>query len=140
MNAKRVVLGGLVAAVVMFVLDGIGGALFTAHRYEALQRVGYFKTDPRYPFLPLWALCTIGMGLGFAWLYAVARPRLGAGPKTAALIGLVVGGMCYVPINIVHVSWYEVGRFLPLYWLVSGILFSVVGSLVAGALYKEKAP
>jgi hypothetical protein len=53
------------------------------------------------------------------------------------MIGLVVGAMVYVPINIVHVSWYQVGRFLPLYWLVSGMVLSVVGSLVAGALYKE---
>jgi len=139
-NSKRIIVGGLVAAVVMFLLDGIGGAIFTAHRYEALQQAGYFAEQPRYPFLPLWALCTLGMGMGFAWLYAIARPRLGPGPKTAAMIGLVVGAMVYVPINIVHVSWYQVGRFLPLYWLVSGIVLSVVGSLVAGALYKEKAP
>lgn len=137
MNVKRILIGGLVAAVVMFVLDGIGGAVFTMHRYEALQQTGYFQAQPRYPFLPLWALCTLGMGLGFSWLYAVARPRLGAGPKTAVLIGLVVGAMCYVPINIVHVSWYQVGRFLPLFWLVSGMVYSVVGALVAAALYKE---
>jgi hypothetical protein len=37
--------------------------------------------------IPFFVVATFVMGIGAVWLYAVARPRLGPGPKTATLTG-----------------------------------------------------
>ena len=78
--------------------------------------------------------------LGFlaAWFYAAVRPRLGQGPKTALLVGLALGLVGNVMYNLSAASWGLQGRFMPPVWMVSGIVEMVVGTLVAGWVYKEE--
>ncbi len=137
MQPKRVLISGLVAGLVIFVIDFIANGVVLRDKYAALVQAGLFLPKPRLPFLPLWTLCIFGEGIGLAWLYAAVRPRLGAGPKTALTLGVVVGLMIHVPPNLAQASWSAAGRFLPLVWLVSGLIGIILGALVAGALYKE---
>lgn len=137
MQPKRVLISGLVAGLVIFVVDFIANGVVLSGRYQALAQAGLFLSKPRLPFLPLWTLCIFGEGIGLAWLYAAVRPRLGPGPKTALTLGVVVGLMMHVPSNLAQASWSAVGRFVPLVWLVSGLIGVILGALVAGALYKE---
>lgn len=137
MNTKRILLGGLVAGVVMNVIDGVINGLVLAPRYTAMSEAGLLLSEPRLPFMPLWVLLVFTMGLVVAWLYAIARPRLGPGPKTAILVALAVGFAWGVPTNFSMANWATFGRFLPFMWCVSAFLESIAGTLVAGALYKE---
>jgi len=137
MNAKRILVGGLVAGVVLNILEIISSSLFLGDRYMQLQDKGVFLIEPRYPFMAFWIIMMFLVGIALAWLYAVARPRLGASPKTAVLVGLIVGLVTFVPANFVQASWSAMGRFVPMIWMVWGIVEFVVGTLVAGALYKE---
>ena len=139
MNAKRVVTGGIAAGVAIFIVDFLATWLILMERYQLLQKAGVYYQNPRLPFLPVWLLLMLGMGLGLAWLYAAVRPRLGPGPRTAALLGLVVGLMIYTPGNVTTFAWTHEGGFVALVRLVAGLVGSVVGALVAGALYKEGA-
>ena len=136
MNAKRVVIGGIAAGVAVFLVDGLAGFVL-AERYRLLQQAGVYHQNPRLPFYPVWLLLTLGMGLGLAWLYAAVRPRLGPGPRTAALLGLVVGLMIHTPGNVATFAWTHEGGFVAFVRLASGLVASVVGALVAGAVYQE---
>ncbi len=139
MNAKRVVTGGIAAGVAIIIVNGLANWLILVERYRLLQQGGVYYQKPRLPFYPVWLLLTLGIGLGLAWLYAAVRPRLGPGPRTAALLGLVVGLMIYTPGNVMTFAWTHEGGFVALVRLVAGLVGSVVGALVAGALYQEGA-
>jgi hypothetical protein len=139
MNWKRIALGGLLAGVVMNAIDFIPYILLGgSDRLMELQKVGVYLQEPRFPFMPLWILGVFAMGFFAAWFYAVARPRLGAGPQTALMVGLALGLMSHVPYNFTIVSWGQQGRFLPLVWMCTGIVELVVGTLVAGWVYKDE--
>ncbi len=139
MNAKRVVTGGIAAAVAMSIVDALANWLILMERYRLLQQGGVYFEKPRLPFYPVWLLLMLGLGLGLAWLYAAVRPRLGPGPGTATLLGLVVGLMSYVPGNVMTFAWTHEGGFVAFVRLATGLVASVVGALVAGAIYQEGA-
>ena len=138
MNTKRIAIAGIGAGVVIWIVDCIPNAFVLRERFALLVKAGVFLEQPRLPFFPLWTLVMLGLGFGLAWLYAAVRPRLGPGPKTAATLGFVVGLMIYLPSNVAQASWSMVGRFVPLVWLVFGVIGTTAGALVAGALYKEE--
>ena len=138
MNWKRIALGGLVAGVVMNALDFAVGMFILGERYKQYQDAGIFLREPRLPFVPLWIAGIFALGFAAAWLYAAVRPRLGPGPKTALLVGLVLGLVGHVMYNVSAACWGMQGRFMPLVWMVSGIVQMVVGTLAAGWLYKEE--
>ncbi len=138
MQPKRLLISGLAAGVVMAVVDFIANGVVLAERYKMLQQAGYFLPAPRLPFFPLWILMELALGIGVAWIYAAVRPRLGPGPKTALTVGVVLGLMIYLPGNLAQASWSPVGRFVPLVWLIFGLIGTIAGALVAGALYKEE--
>ena len=138
MNWKRILVGGIVAGAVMNVLDMLVGLLVLEGRYKALQDAGIYLKQPRLHFVPLWILGMFAMGLIAAWFYAAVRPRLGPGPRTALIVGLALGLMSHVAYNVSAASWGAQGRFLPLMWMGSGIVELVVGTLVAGCIYKEE--
>ncbi len=140
MNAKRVVTGGIAAGVAVFIVGGLANGVILMGRYQLLQKGGVYYENPRLPFYPVvWLLLALGLGLGLAWLYAAVRPRLGPGPRTAALLGLVVGLMIHTPGNVATFAWTHEGGFVAFVRLVAGLVGSVVGALVAGALYQEGA-
>ena len=138
MQPKRLLISGIAAGMVIWVVDFIANGIVLAERYTALQSAGYFLSTPRLPFFALWTLVVLGIGIGLAWTYAAVRPRLGPGPKTALTMGAVIGLMMYVPGNLAQASWSVVGRMVPFVWLVFGLLGTIAGALVAGALYKEE--
>lgn len=137
MNRSRIVVGGLAAGVVVFAVDALASSLFLMERYRALGQAGVYYEKPRLPFFPVWVLIALGVGLGLAWLYASVRPRLGPGPGTAVLVGLVVGLMMYTPGNVAAFAWTHEGGFISLVRLVAGVIGTVVGAIVAGAIYRE---
>ncbi len=139
MNAKRVVIGGIAAGVVIFIVDALANGLVLMERYKLLQQGGVYYEKPRLPFFPVWLLLMLALGLGLAWLYAAVRPRLGPGPRTAALVGLVVGLMINTPGNVATFAWTHEGGFVSLVRLVAGLIGCLAGALVAGALYREEA-
>jgi hypothetical protein len=79
-------------------------------------------------------------GIVGVWLYAAARPRLGAGPTTALQVGLVVWLLAWAfpSIGMMTQGLYPGGL------LLIGVLWGLVEvplAMVAGAwLYKEAAP
>jgi hypothetical protein len=134
----RVVLGGLVACVVLTLEQGIvqGGVLKEA--WAALAKSGIAlggeEAKKAGGAMLLTNLCG---AIILSWLYAAVRPRLGAGLRTALLVGLMVWGFMF------FMSYAPTIVLLPPFrsWAVVSALGDLFGYLVAVSLaawvYKE---
>jgi hypothetical protein len=135
MNVGGVVKGGLVAGLVInvgeFILNGVVVADAWAAATQALG------IEQGAAAMSVYVIGAFVMGLVGVWLYAAARPRLGAGPATAVKMGLVVWALaCLWPIA----SFMTMG-LLPRSLLLISLVWEVVEvplAIAVGAwLYKE---
>ena len=130
-NMQKVIVGGLVAGVVLnvvdFVLFGIVLKDDMAAAMAALNKPATTNAQiPWFVFLDFVA------GVFLVWLYAAIRPRFGAGPATAAKAGVAgwfVGGLLVTlfmwPMNIIP---HNIAVISTLVALVQWPLAVVVGA------------
>ena len=137
-NTGKVITGGLLAGFVMSVLDMTWNFTVLAADNKAmvdqLRLDPAVLTDPSYA-IP-WIVVDFVVGLVIVWTYAAMRPRLGPGPKTAILAGLVP----FVSVTAVLCGFASMGVFTQAMLVKSSMfaLISVVAGSVAGAwVYKE---
>lgn len=89
-NWKKVVLGGLVAGIIIDVVEGIlEGIVLGPEWRQAMQALGHPLQETGGK-MALHVLLGLAYGLAALWLYASIRPRYGAGPKTALYAGVGV--------------------------------------------------
>ena len=89
-NLRRVLLGGLLAGVVLNVLEFVLNGLILGDRWaramESLNRAAPEGAGAMIGYI-IWGFL---LGIALVWLYAAVRPRFGPGPKTAVITGLAV--------------------------------------------------
>jgi hypothetical protein len=135
-NRKRVLLGALVGGIVWFLWSWVVNDRILGPHYMASTT--HFLATPRYgAFLPIWGATCLAMAYVLAWLYAVSRATLGAGPKTALCIGLAVGFLMAFPHNFAMATWSTADRIFPLWWTLESWVGAIAASLLAGWLYKD---
>ncbi len=89
-NWPKVFLGGLVAGLIIDVVEGIlEGIILGPEWRQAMQALGHPLRETGGNMM-LHVLLGFAYGLTALWLYAAIRPRFGAGPKTALYAGLGV--------------------------------------------------
>jgi hypothetical protein len=99
MNAKRIILGGLAAAVIIAVVETL---LFAVVLADAMAAARAEKGVPEASWGgTLYLVTTIVLGLLLAWLYAAIRPRYGPGPGTA----LRAGAFMWVATWLIYYVW-----------------------------------
>ncbi|HEY1272804.1 MAG TPA: hypothetical protein VGF08_12500 [Terriglobales bacterium] len=136
-NKARVWLGGVVGGVVWTIWSFLVGIKLGPF-YMAAQNAGLFLKEPRYPFfVGQWILLIFVISILLAHLYAWSRATLGAGPRTAAKIGMIVGFCAGFPGNFAQASWSPIPRVMPLGWMLDMWIGAILATLVAGWLYKE---
>lgn len=139
MNVGRVVAGGIAAGIVINVVESI---MNLAVLGEAMQEMYASMGVPEPGGSAIAGYIVLAFVLGFllAWLYAAVRPRLGAGPRTAAIVGCVV----WVAAGVVPtVGWYlmgGLGTWLLAMFLGYTLVEFVAGALVAAFIYREHGP
>ena len=94
-NLQKVVIGGLVAGVVLNIVDFVlYGVVLKDQMAAAVAALG---KPPMSNAQMLWFVALDFVSGGFlVWLYAAMRPRFGAGPATAVKTGIAfwfVGGL-----------------------------------------------
>ncbi len=133
----RVALGGLLAGVVLNIGEFVLNVALLEEQWKAAMeslnraQVG----DAALVWFNVWGFV---MGIAIVWTYAAMRPRFGAGPKTAIIVGLAVWFMVWLLGfgSSIFMGLYPTN--LVLITLVWG-LFEVPIATVAGAwLYKEE--
>ena len=137
-NTGKVVTGGLLAGLIMNVLDFTWNYTVLAADMKAM--VDHLRLDPAVltdlsSAIP-WIVVDFVIGLVIVWNYAAMRPRLGPGPRTAIFAGLVP----FVSVTAVLCGFASMGVFTEAMIVKSSAfaLINVVVASVAGAwAYKE---
>jgi hypothetical protein len=136
-NLGRVILGGIVAGIVVDLLDFVvDGWLLAPTWTDQMQKLVHCNlSSTQILWFNLLGLVT---GIALIWIYAAIRPRFGAGPKTAICAGLAVW---VVGVVLPNLSFMWVlglfGRRLMVYSTLGGLVEIVAGAIVGAALYKE---
>jgi len=139
-NVGRVIGGGLLAGVVIDVVDGVtNGGILGARWAEETKRLGIEMTgELQSRSLAGWMTFGFLCGIVLVWLYASIRPRYGPGPKTAVIAGLAV----WFITRLAFAAWWFTGLYsfgVVAASTVGGLVAAVAGGLAGCALYKETA-
>ena len=139
-NWTRLIIGGLIAAVICFLSDGFFHERVTSADWKAVydNLRAPMPAAEHTTALVYFAFFEIGRGFLSLFVYALMRPLFGAGPKTAALAGVVAwfafsltGPAQFIPLGFYsHALWLKVGA----YQLVTSIVAAIAGA----AIYKER--
>lgn len=138
-DLRRVVLGGLLAGLVLNLVDYLVYGMVLADDFNAaLEGLG---VGPVVPSTILWfVVVDFLFGILLVYVYAAIRPRFGPGPMTAARAGLVlwvaVGllrGLGEVPMGLFPAPLIVIGT-------VVGLVALPVAAIAGAWLYREEGP
>ena len=139
MNWKRIWIGALLAGFAYFLIGGVIHHVLLAGAWQTLQQSGKMLS-PKPSVVIVLALQDLLIGFVLTWLYVLARPRLGPGPKTAIVMGSIAWVLLAVPTFVfqwlwmpwpAQIAWVELGGNLVRCW---------ISIYLAGWQYIEKAP
>jgi len=137
-NTGKVITGGLLAGLVMNILDFLNNYLIVGKEFEAnATRLGL---DPAAAAsttgMVTWVVIDFLLGILLVFIYAAIRPRFGPGVKTAIYSGL----MPWAGIALIMFGLTTGGLFPMALWMKMSVITAVIMSIgaVAGAwAYKE---
>ncbi len=137
MNYGRVILGGLVAGLVMnageFLLNGV--ILHKAMvEWASLHN---FPAEPAPSFMVVAIGLTFVLGIVMVWLYALIRPRMGPGPKTAIVAALVLWFAIYFYVGIIYGILLVQPTNAIAIAAVFGLVEYIVAAIAGAWVYKE---
>jgi len=137
-NWPRLIVGGLVATVILFVTDGfLHERLVSADWKAVYDALGSAGPQHKPAHMLYFVVFELGRGFISIYLYALMRSCCGPGPKTAALAGIVAwiafsvtGPAQFIPLGFYsNALWLKVGAFQ--------LITSVVAAIAGAALYKD---
>ena len=139
-NFVRVFLGGIVAAIILFIISGIVDGAILGNQWRAWQQsLGSTVHPPAVGTeMAVWAVFNLIIGITGVWIYAAIRPRYGAGPKTAMIAGFMVWVLTMLTAAIAHVALGDLPPTnIVIIDLVTGLVRAQLAMLAGGAIYKE---
>jgi hypothetical protein len=105
MNGRRVLGGGLLAGLVYNLGETLLNAVVLAAPLAEIARAHALR-PPSGRDIGLFVFLGFLLGIVLVWLYAAVRPRLGAGPRAAVLVGTAI----WVPASLLpSVAWWVFG-------------------------------
>jgi hypothetical protein len=137
-NWTRLIIGGLVAAIIMFVTDGFFHEKLVKTDWQAVYAaLRAPEPEPHGYGLLYFAFFELGRGMITLLLYATLRVFCGAGPKTAvcaAIAGWIAFSVTtpaqFIPLGLIsNVLWLKMCAF--------HLVTSIVATLAGAALYKD---
>ncbi len=136
-NMRRVIGGGLLAGLVInvveFLVNGLWLAADWAAAMSALGKSGEYGVTQMVVF-NLWGFA---MGVFAVWLYAAIRPRFGAGPTTAytAAVAAWVPGYLLAMVPPAVFGMFPIR--LMLIGIAVGLVELILGTQLGAAIYQE---
>ena len=138
-NRARVVLGGLLAGLVINVVEFLthGVVLATAWS-QAMQALGKPAGGPSTAAIVIFNIMGFVLGIASVWLYAAIRSRYGAGPATALRAGIavwVIGAL------LPNLGTYALGAFptrLLAIATVASLVDILLGTIAGAWVYTER--
>ena len=138
LNWNRIIIGGLVAAVIAFLTDGFFHESVVSADWKAVYAaLGAREPQHSSSGMAYFAIFELGRGLVSLFLYALMRQPFKPGPKTAALAGVVAwlafsitGPAQFIPLQFYSTAlWVKVAAFQ--------LVTSIVAAIAGAALYKD---
>lgn len=136
-NWSRVIGGGLVAGVVINLVESVASMFYM----EDLQA---FMAEHGLAFAMSPALLVLYLALGFmvgivaVWLYAAARSRYGGGPRTALLVAVAVWLLWYVTGTVSMASFGLMPDAASVVMaLCTGLVETVAATMLGAWIYRE---
>jgi hypothetical protein len=135
----RLMLGGIIAAIVYFIGDGVVHGVLLKEHWGAI--LGAIHVDPEKALKSpaVFGLYDLIKGFAAVWLYAAIRPRFGAGVGTAVIAGVFVW-LVAIPlplIGLIPMKFFSAG-FVAL-WSAYAIIPMILGAIAGAWLYREPA-
>lgn len=140
-NWRRVVAGGLLAGVVLNLLDWLVNGLWLRDVWEAAIEAVPDARAATGGAIAWFVATDLLYGIFLVWLYAAIRPRYGPGPKTALYAGLAT----WVAVGCLHATGEAPVHLLPLRWYLLTTLaalgvFSLAAVVGAWAYREQQGP
>jgi hypothetical protein len=135
-NTGRWIAGGIAAGVLMWIIEGAASQLYFAEMMAALDKAG-LSVAMNAGTIALTLLVSLLVGLGVVFFYAMARQRIGAGPRTAIVVGVAAFVFFYLPGLL---GYQMIGLYpgsLIAKWAAVGFVETVVISLVGAWIYRD---
>ncbi|HXF41999.1 MAG TPA: hypothetical protein VN687_19940 [Blastocatellia bacterium] len=135
-NMGRVIVGGLLAGLVINLGEFVLNGYILEKDWEAAMR-SLGKEPIGMQAVAVFLALGFLLGITAVWIYAAARPRLGAGAKTAICIGLIVWVLTSL---FATLGQLPTGIFptrlliIPLVW---GLVELPLGTVAGAWLYRE---
>ena len=140
-NTQKVVVGGIVAGVVMIVIDFISNMFILGARMKAESdafKPGLADQMMQGPAIITNVVMSLILGIVLVWTYAAIRPRFGPGLKTAAYVAVlfwILAGIFYS--GYMHMGMMSAG----LWWSFAFVgLVNFLLSAWAGAKFYSEGP
>ncbi len=137
--AKRVLLGGLLAGLIINLIEFIvSGVILHNDWVEAMKALNK-PADFGAGQILLFNGFGFAMGILMIWLYAAIRPRFGPGPKTAIQAAQIVWLLGYLAPAVFPLSVELFPLRLYLIGLAVGLVETIAGALAGACIYREEA-
>ena len=140
-NWVRLLLGGLIAAIICFMTDGfLHERLVSADWLEVYRNLGGPLPKAEHAGqIVYFVIFELGRGFILMYVYVLMRPQCGPGPKTAVCAAVVTwiafsltGPAQFIPLGFYSIAlWTKVAAFQ--------FVTSILAALAGGVLYKSSA-
>lgn len=140
-NTGKVVVGGIVAGIVMLVIDFISNTYILGPRAAAEMdafKPGLSATMQQGGGMIGYVLLDLIMGIVLIWVYAAIRPRFGPGPKTAFMAAIAL----WLVSCISYYGYLQMGMMSTALWsefALVGLISLSLASMAGGKFYSEDA-
>ncbi|MBL4756013.1 MAG: hypothetical protein JKY52_20770 [Flavobacteriales bacterium] len=135
-NVNRLIMGGVIGGIAMLAIEFFVHAMLLRDEYLVLTEWGTIRADHNLRGALLHHMAIIFSGIPLAFLYVLARDKVGAGPNTAAKVGVLAWLICLPGILALY-AFYNAGSTVPLATAASTLATCIVGTLVAGSIYRD---
>ncbi|MFL5486623.1 MAG: hypothetical protein ACJ8AB_02790 [Gemmatimonadaceae bacterium] len=140
MNTKKVVIGGLVAGVVLNVIDFVANTFILGARMKAESdafKPGISDQMMSGSSIASYVIMDFVLGLALIWTYAAVRPRFGPGLRTASFVALLF----WLLALIFTAGFRQMGMMSPgLWWMFAfvGLVNFLLAAWAGARIYSEE--
>jgi hypothetical protein len=135
-NLGRWLGGGVAAGLLLWLLEGMASMLYLEPMRVAMEAHGLAMEMSAGMFV-LSVIVSLLCGLTLTFFYAAARPRFGAGPRTAVLVAVALWLGGYV---LSLLGYHMLGLFpvsMLVLWGAVGLAEMILAALLGGWIYRE---
>ena len=136
-NVKRLLVSGLVAGVLIWLVEGAGAVFLYMEILESrLAELGLSMEMSGF-HMAIAVLVSLLVGYTLMFFYVGVRPRFGPGPRTAILVAVVfwLGGYVVALLGYFLAGIYP--NHLLIQWGAVGLVELIAATLLGGWIYRE---